>query len=94
MSLQITPELVTSIATLVGAIGVAIKNARDNRRERRARRRELLELARAASKGKAHVDELVDECERTGEFRRPSGFAASGRSRARARAREPGPSDT
>lgn len=93
MSVQITPELIGSIAGLVTAIGVAIKNVLDVRRERRSRRRQLENLARAASKGPKAVAELVDDAERTGEFTRLTGLPDR-RRRSRARAPEAAPPDT
>ena len=70
MSLQITPELVASFAGLVTAIGAAVKGILDVRRERRRRKADVEKLARAAARGPRHVAELVDEAERTGEFKR------------------------
>lgn len=71
VGIQITPELVTSVAGLIAAIGVAIKNGRDNRRERRSRRRHekaLRKVARAAAKDSPSVAGAVDELERTGSY--------------------------
>lgn len=72
--MQITPELVTSIAGLIGALGVAIKQVRDVRKERRSRRRSeraIAKVARAAARdNNPAVAQVVDELDRTGEIRR------------------------
>jgi hypothetical protein len=76
VAIQITPELVTSVAGLVAAIGVAFKNVRDTRRERRARRKELEQVARAAAAGPEKVAAAVEDMEKTGTFTRPTGLDA------------------
>lgn len=97
MDVQITPELVTSIGGLLGAIGLFVKQIRDNNHNRRRRhedrerdKQELAEVARAAAEGKA--PELVENFERTGEFRRPT--RSEMREAARARARQSAERDT
>lgn len=96
MDIQINGELITAIAALVTAIGVQIQNARQHRKERRARRSEIERIARAAARGPKGAQEFVEECERTGEFRRPTKqeFDAERAARARARARGSEPDDT
>lgn len=61
VAIQITPELVTSIAGLVGALGVAVKQMRDARSERRARRKHSRAIAKVARK--ADAADVADELE-------------------------------
>jgi hypothetical protein len=72
----VDPVAVLTAATgLVAALGVLAKQVRDGRRERRARRRNeksLEQVARAMAKDSEPVAEVVDELERTGDFRRPT----------------------
>jgi hypothetical protein len=94
VNVQVTPELITAAASLVTAIGFAVKQMRDHRRERRERKTQLERVARAAAKGPERVAELVDESERTGEFTRPTGPGYELLPRARAPKRAPGRRDT
>lgn len=67
--------LVTGLTGLATAVGVALKNWRDIRRERRARRRTehtLERVTRAAARHSSSVADVVDDLERTGEFKRPT----------------------
>jgi hypothetical protein len=64
-------ELVVELTALAGAVGLALRNARELRREKRSRRRDkksLEQVARAAAKESPVVAAAVDELERTGRF--------------------------
>jgi hypothetical protein len=79
VEVQITAELVTSVAGLVAAIGVAVQRIRDRRidkREKRRERRVLEQVTRAAAKGPEHVADVADELEKSGVFTRPTGLDA------------------
>jgi hypothetical protein len=72
---QITPELLTAFAGVIGAAGVFVKQIRDSRRERRERRkteRVVEKVARAAARHSSSVRDVVDELEQTGSFQRPT----------------------
>jgi hypothetical protein len=75
VAIEINAELVTSVAGLVAAIGVAVQRIRDRRidkREKRRARKELEQVARAAAKSSRPVAAVVDHLERTGSFQRPT----------------------
>lgn len=69
--MEITPELLTAFAGVIGAAGVLVKQIRDGRKERRARRKSdkaLKKIGNAAARTSSSVADAVDELERTGSF--------------------------